>query len=153
MRRGNAPSAHCPGKILSRSPPPHGSLPDFSIPGSGELHLFQALRLFSLHAYRQQDKMPQRLYPLFLLWRSGYQERPPCLQISLQLSFLPYRPDISSQNPPFVCMRSQELITTPLSPPSQGGDFVVSAQSNDEVAVFHRLFTILVMATKTAPIK
>jgi len=43
-----------------------------------------------------------------------------------------------------------KFTTTPLSPPSQGGDFVVSAQSNDEEEVFHRLFTILVMDTKTA---
>jgi len=57
------------------------------------------------------------------------------------------------------------LITTPLSPPSQGGDFVVMVrqvfgvssverlskdQSNDEGEVFHRLFTILVMDTKPA---
>src|SRR3989339_1105989 len=109
MRRGNAPSAHCLGKIWSRSPPLHGSLPDFSIPGSEEFRLFQALPLSYLHACRLPDKMPQPEFPLFLLCCSNSRGRPLCPQISPQPPFLLYLPDISSKNPPFVCMRSQRV--------------------------------------------
>ena len=52
-----------------------------------------------------------------------------------------YRWKIFSKNNASYIYPVCELITTPFSPSSQGGD---------EGEVFHRLFTILVMDTKTA---